>query len=271
MRSGSRRLTALTRGSRRLTALARDLRREQGSRRSAAIATAASVLLIVCGVGCGGGGSAVIVSVGRGGRNVITRAMFDHWMLVAALRDGEGPHGRAAKPGAVPDPPDYTACIRYLGENLPPPVSRETLKNDCRRQRMAIKEQVLSSLITGEWFIAEGEARGFKVSVREEHERVTQVAHTNRFASPGSYQRFLRHGAETDADRLFRARITLFSGRIQQQLEASSSLRAREIALQRFGTIFPTKWASETSCRRGFVVPNCKQYRGAQHPEIRMP
>jgi hypothetical protein len=187
----------------------------------------AGAVAVMCLVGCGGAAGPAGNVVVRVGKNVVTRAMFSHWMRVTALRDNGSVSGEA------------------------------------------LRDQVLSSLITAEWFFAEGEARGLHVTSAEIRERVAQVMR-NGFPSRAAFARYLRQGGETEADQSFRSRIKLFSAKIQAQLMDEPTADARQRALLAFVERFPERWAAKTSCRRGFVVANCREYKGAMHPEARL-
>lgn len=227
----------------------------------------ALALLMVNMSGCGGGSSAVVVNVGGG--NVVRREMVLHWMRVAALRDGE----ESGYVGGVPDPPRYTRCIKELAAAPPtalrPARGRSVLKGECAQRYEGLKTQVLQSLITAEWFFAEGKARGLSVSSAEERARVARVSR-NRFATRAAWEGYLRRGGETEADQMFRSKIKLYSAKIEQQLAPGGSASERQRALIEFVKGFPAKWAPRTRCQSGYVVADCAQYKGSIPPSAQL-
>lgn len=244
-------------------------RREALARGTLLLLAASAAWLAAALPGCGGGSSAVVVRVGSGGRDVITRGTFSHWMLVTALRDAEesgyGPSG-SLRDVVVPDPPRFQACVRSLvlaGAK----DARASLKQTCRRRYAALKAQVLASLMTAEWFFAEGEARGLRVSAAEVEARDARVER-NAFKTEQRFQAYLRRGAETEADRRFRSRIKLFSAKIAEQVEGDGPTAERQRRLLGFMKGFARKWAAHTRCSRGYVVAGCREYRGSAPAEL---
>jgi hypothetical protein len=231
------------------------------------LATIIVVLAVAGTLGCGRSGgqpSAVLVRVGAS--HVITQGMFTHWMLVAALRDAEesGYGAGGTQRVVVPDPPKYVACIASLPAKLGAATpSRGSVKRQCEQHYDVLKAQVLQSLITAEWFFAEGEARGLHVSGAEVKRRVAKVRR-NGFATQAAWESYLRRGGETEADQQFRSRLKLYAAKVQPQLAGG-----RE-ALLAFVKDFPIRWAARTNCRNGFVVADCKQYRGPASPEVQI-
>jgi len=189
--------------------------------------------------------------------------MFAHWMSITARRDAESGNeaGPFEKSITVPDPPNYTVCVDSLASEAGATPNRSNLKQQCEQRYTALKEQVLESLITAEWFFAEGEVRGLRVSTGEEAQRVKQVRQ-NGFRTEAEYEAYLHRGGETQADQLFRSRIKLFSAKLQQQIEGSGSAEERRRTLYGYMAHFGGRWSTKTDCRRGFVVPGCSQYKG---------
>jgi hypothetical protein len=233
------------------------------------VAMAVALGLVGLGVtGCGGSGGVVAEVAGK----TITKASFDHWMAVTAIRDYEPVPRGPVSSGVLPDPPRYAACIAHLQASAPhtvgaTPPSREQLKKQCQQGYRALREQVLSSLITGWWLIAEGEARGLKASASEVKRRAKQIEKTE-FANNAELRRYLKDTKETVADRLFRAKIKVFSKKIEDQITAST--HEGRNAVTRFVLGFPREWAAKTTCRPGYVMYNCREYKGPIPPEARL-
>jgi hypothetical protein len=231
----------------------------------------AAVMVVGCVVGCGGGGSSAegVVVVRVGGR-VISRASVDHWVRVIAVVDYELRPASPVPAWVIPDPPLFTACVAHLRATAVTPVpSRSHLLGDCRARYVMIRQQALEFLITGMSLINEGEARG----LRPTSQQVTQHVETVRKALYGSwtvFKQYLASTGETIADQRLRAEIKLPAEAIEQQIltRKGASTTQRDHALVRFDETFPKDWAAKTSCSPGYIVPNCKQYKGSQKPQI---
>lgn len=236
-----------------------------------------AIVAAVVGVcGCGGAGASDVV-VARVRGNVITKAMFDHWMGITAVRDYE-PYPRGPVPrGVVPDPPSYRACIGHLRASLgkpgePPRSATATaLRQRCAQQYAMLRAQVLQSLITTEWVIGEGEELGLDPSGAEIERKSRQIRHSE-FASEAAFRAYLKYTGETLADQLFRGKVKAVSAKIERRLEGEGrTLKARQQAFAAFSRRFPRRWAARTSCRSGYVVPDCREYRGPSAPEAILP
>ncbi|HEY5262490.1 MAG TPA: hypothetical protein VIJ33_10275, partial [Solirubrobacteraceae bacterium] len=129
---------------------------------------------------CGGGvpGDAVVSVNG----SPVTTATFNHWMTVAANASSASTTSGAATPKTpVPDPPTYKACIAHLEATAPKPAKGQSkptpaaLKTQCEQQYTALKQQVLSFLISANWLLGEASSQGVKMSDAEVQKQFNQV------------------------------------------------------------------------------------------------
>jgi|GEM_PF-1459371 hypothetical protein len=236
-----------------------------------------SVLLGATGaVGCGGASSASepVVEIGR---TVITMSTFDHWMHVAAIRDYQLRPLTPPPRWAIPDPPKYTVCVAHLEQtaHLPtapkPAPTVSQLKRQCERQQEQLRQQVLGSLITGWWYIEEGRNRGI-VATDSEIKRRFELSWKNNFTSKSELDTYLANTGETIADQLFRAKIKVYSTRLEEQygVRAGGGSTAQQRAFGEFISALPRKWAPKTTCRAGYVIPDCRQYKGPTPPTTQL-
>jgi hypothetical protein len=190
-------------------------------------------------------------------------------MSVLAVRDYELIPSGPIPSGVVPDPPLYTACIARA-QATSPAIKAPSAKRECQAKYDALREQVLGFLITGESLISEGEARHVSTSRGKLLRRFAKVKATEFDNSTAKLRTYFKLTGETMADQLFRARIKVSSETIEHGIMAAKgvSLTRREHELARFGEDVPVKWAAKTTCRSGYVVPNCKEYRGKLRPRI---
>jgi hypothetical protein len=237
--------------------------------------SAAMVVFVVLasGSGCGGdkpAGAEVEVKV-RG--NVITKAMVDHWLHVTAVRDYQLHPLTPAPSGVVPDPPRYTKCIAYMKAIAdkpltPKPAPGTSFKAQCEQRDQALRTQVLNSLITGYWLIGEGETRGL-VATDQAIKQYFEMTWKNAYKNKAEFDTSLRNAGETISDQLLRAKIKVFSTEIEKQYGVKGGVGANP-ALLKFLAAFPKKWAARTTCKQGYVVANCKEYKGKLSPEAQL-
>jgi foldase protein PrsA len=224
--------------------------------------------------GCGKSSSdRVVVEVGSSAQ--ITASMVSHWLPIVAIRDYDlSPQG-AVPAWVIPDPPRFTTCIGHLESAATdpakpqPPVTRDALLRQCRSRNQALRQQTLAFLITGEALIADAKTRGLASTDREARQRLARVNATE-FPSRTALQKYLKATGETEADQLLRARIKLASTKIEAQLEDAKgqSTQQRNRALLLFTEGFAKKWAAKTTCQPGYVIPNCREYKGSLAPQI---
>lgn len=203
----------------------------------------------------------------------ITAGTVDHWMALTAVRNYELYPQRAVPPGALPDPPAYRRCIAFLRETVPADrsssVTASSLKTQCRQKEEALHSQVVSQLITGYWFIAAAREAGIHLTSAEVQARYRHATQ-DQFHTAKAFEVFLARTGETVADQHFRAEIKLSSEKLEARILALP-LSKRGPALLRFVTEFPPKWAARTTCAPGYVVPNCREYRGKTPPRAELP
>lgn len=121
--------------------------------------------------------------------------------------------------------------------------------------------QALGFLITSEWVLGEAAARHMSVSEAEVKKRYTQLVHQS-FPKAGSLQKYLAKSGETEADLLARIKVELLASRIAAKITSGKSASKRTAILAGFETNFQKHWKSLTSCDPGYVMEDCKQYKG---------
>jgi phosphatidylethanolamine-binding protein (PEBP) family uncharacterized protein/uncharacterized membrane protein YgcG len=125
----------------------------------------------------------------------------------------------------------------------------------------------LGFLITSEWMLGEATARGITVSEAEVKQRLTELEHKS-FPKAGSLEKFLSKSGETEADLLARIKVELLASRIAAKIAAGKSATQRTTLLAGFQNNFHTHWKSLTSCNPGYVMEDCKQYKGAPEAPV---
>jgi hypothetical protein len=190
------------------------------------------VLLLVAALGAPGPARALVAphvpNVATVLRVPIRRAVFQHWMLVAA---------RSAQPKATI--PAYPS----------------------RRWR-ALKAQTMQFLVSARWLEGEARLRGVRVG-KAEALRMLRSTRRAAFPKPGSFQRFLARSAMTLADIVYRVRLDALSNRIRADvLRGIHGAKARQDALDAFVTGFQARWKARTVCARRYVIAECGRVVG---------
>lgn len=231
----------------------------------------AAVTVVAAAGAAGCGTSADVVAEVNGA--AITKPVLDHWLHILAVRSYQLHPLTPVPAGIVPDPPRYSSCIAYLKtlgtakrSALPYLNVEKPLRTRCKEQYEQLRAQALRSLITADWLIGEGKARGF-VASESAIRKFYEMSWKNGYASRAEFLKSLANAGETISDQLFRAKVKVFSAQIEKQYAVNGVAATNNPALGRFLIGFPTKWTAKTSCRKGYVVPNCKQYKGKVPPE----
>jgi foldase protein PrsA len=181
---------------------------------------AARLLMVLCALG-----ATVAVATGCGGvpgnavaevdGNAIETDTFDHWMQVAAKASGQ--------PGAtVPDPPEYKQCVANKRKTTPKPgkgqpkVTDSALKDQCKQEYEAMRDQVVQMLVYYEWIQGEAEERSIEVSDAEVRKSFDEQKKQS-FPKEADYKKFLKDYGQTEEDILLRIRLDLLSAKIRDQ------------------------------------------------------
>jgi foldase protein PrsA len=227
-------------------------------RRSCIVLTLGALLLAAVGLTACGDGIADNIAVRVRDRS-IARATVTHWMSVIAGEVSTGPNQPEPQ---VPDPPRYSACIAYrrsfpttsvTGRAKPTSVE---LKHECGFEFQKEKLKALYFLISCDWVIGEAAEVGVTLTHKDV---VAQLVLLERQAPNAAlFRRFIVGARGTVPDMLLRIQLNLLTMRIQAKLE-SEARRTQPTVPQR-------QRALDTSCRPGYVVPICKQYKVPKVP-----
>jgi phosphatidylethanolamine-binding protein (PEBP) family uncharacterized protein len=121
--------------------------------------------------------------------------------------------------------------------------------------------QALGFLITSEWVLGEAAARHITISEAEVKQRYAQLVHQS-FPKAGSLKAYLSKSGETEADLLARIKVELLASRIAAKITAGKGSSSRTALLTAFETNFHAHWKRLTDCHAGYVMEDCKQYKG---------
>jgi Raf kinase inhibitor-like YbhB/YbcL family protein len=121
--------------------------------------------------------------------------------------------------------------------------------------------RALGFLVSSVWLVSEASAQGVSVSAAEVKQRLA-VLKRQSFPTAGSLGKFLAKSHETEADLLGRVKVELLESRIAAKVTAGRSAAQRKSILADFQQAFQRRWKSRTTCRAGYVMEDCSEYRG---------
>jgi phosphatidylethanolamine-binding protein (PEBP) family uncharacterized protein len=129
------------------------------------------------------------------------------------------------------------------------------------------QHHALGFLISSSWILGEAVQRNISVGAGEVQKRLASLE-KQQFPKAGQLQSYLRKSHQTKADLLARVKVELLQARISEQVAANASSNgAREAALASFQKRFAARWKAVTTCKPGYVMEDCREYRGAPEPQ----
>lgn len=157
----------------------------------------------------------------------------------------------------------------------PPAPSTAQLERKCAENYQAVERHILNVLIVFQWDIQEAEADDLnptEAEVRTEFARFTR----EHYPQPGELQRLLAYTGERYSDDLMRMRMDLIGVRVavrqlaKMGIDPANGTAAQSRAFLAWSHNTIKQWVAKTSCRKGHVVNNCKQYHGPLEPDPRI-
>jgi Raf kinase inhibitor-like YbhB/YbcL family protein len=131
--------------------------------------------------------------------------------------------------------------------------------------RAALKNQTLGFLITSQWVLAEAAHLGISVSEAEVHQRLHQVT-AKQFPKAAQLKHYLNSIGETEADLLMRVKAELLESKISQHVTAGKTASTEQhLLISDFQKSFEARWRARTSCRPGYVMEDCLEFKGTPH------
>jgi phosphatidylethanolamine-binding protein (PEBP) family uncharacterized protein len=194
------------------------------------------LLLAVAGllVGCGGGSSASSSSVPSSPASSSTQGVVSSADAVAFV---------SGTPIAKTSYQHWLAVENALGGASSP------------------SHQALGFLITSQWVLGEAAARRITVSDAEVKRRFEKLMRTS-FPKAGSLKKYLAKSGETEADLLARIKVELLEQRIAASVTAGKKGAEGKSLLSAFQTAFQRHWKRYTTCKSGYVMEDCSEYKG---------
>jgi hypothetical protein len=226
------------------------------------------VLAAACVGACGGGGgsSNVVANVGS---TAITKSEISHWISTLVGGDFYEVARRHRVPaGLVSEPANYGECVTSLEDGIAHSGfkrkgSAAELASKCHELHRALKEQTAEYLIEAQWLMALGREAGVTAGQKEINEILTRIKH--EYLSERRFQQFLANNRRSLADELFVIKLDVVRQKLSEKVTAGGDKAIAK--LFQMGR----KWDARTSCKSGYVVEHCSQFRGASTPAPGLP
>jgi foldase protein PrsA len=170
---------------------------------------------------CGGGGGVPGNAVVKIGSDSIKTSEFDHWLKVAATSQQQ--QTGAAGPAAIPQPPEFTACIATKKKTATKPAKGQptptdkTYKAQCKQEYESLRDSVMQFLISSAWIEGESHDQGVKLSdadVKKDFDK----QRTQSFPKDKDYAAFLKSSGYIQEDLLYRMKVQSLSTKLRAQI-----------------------------------------------------
>jgi phosphatidylethanolamine-binding protein (PEBP) family uncharacterized protein len=213
-------------------------------------------------------------SILKGGAVTRTRAYLPALSLLSiGLLAGCGGGSSSSSTPAVPASPAALASVQgsTASADAVVYVSKTPISKASYQHWLAVEtalgangspsHQALGFLITSEWVLGEAAARHIEVSEAEVKQRYDQLLHQS-FPKAGSLKKYLSKSGQTEADLLARIKVEMLASKIAAKVTAGKSSGQRTTVLTAFENSFHAHWKAYTNCKPGYVMEDCKQYKG---------
>ncbi len=197
--------------------------------------------------------------------------IFVAFAVLAALLAGCGgssaPKATSSTAPVTPGSKPASSSVPAVAYVAGTPISKASYEHWLTIERALgaggnLGHRALAFLLTSSWMLGEASARHVSVSEAEVHKRLAELERRS-FPKAGQLQHFLATSGESTADLLARIRVELLASRIAGQLAGKK--------LTGFERSFHDHWKSLTNCLPGYVMEDCKQYRGGGEPQLSKP
>jgi hypothetical protein len=232
-----------------------------------------TLLLALALSSCGGGDSSDSLTHIQGSSATITKPMLDHWMRTMVGGDFRSNVGTKGPVGLVSEPANYPACIRAAKTVIPRSYKGRLKINDaeisakCHLLYKTVKAQALSFLLSVQWTVLEGEEQGIRISDAELHRHFRDFQREVYGSSLAKQHKYLMERHWNVADVLYQFKRNMLVSRILPKFKArvekagGGDRTYARLALERYRGLI-----AKTSCKPGYVVEGCKEYRAPAVP-----
>ncbi|MHB1538436.1 MAG: hypothetical protein ACYCUM_08605 [Solirubrobacteraceae bacterium] len=135
-------------------------------------------------------------------------------------------------------------------------------------ERVNPAHRALGFLISSSWVLGEAADRHVSVSEAEVHRRLSGLERRS-FPKQGQLAAYLKRSHQSEADLLARVKVESLQAKLSEAASRSAKgASARAAALASFQKTFVAHWKPLTSCEAGYVMEDCRQYRGGPEPGL---
>src|SRR3954454_21308276 len=181
------------------------------------LAALAAVFLVIAGCG---GDDVPSDSVAKVGDAKITKEQFNHWFTASVKQQAQST-GTKPENVVAPDPPDFTKCVAAKAKaptpkGVPKPDPK-ALKSQCKQEYEGLRDQTLQFLISSQWLTQEAAKR--KITATDQEVQTTfQQQKKQSFPKEAAYQKFLQSSGQSEADLLYRVKLSVLTNKLQQAI-----------------------------------------------------
>jgi hypothetical protein len=202
-------------------------------------------------------GSAVV----QIGDAAISPAAYAHWMAIGAATV-EMPKPTGPLPTVTEyTPPAFTACVARRRALVASANRIPALRSECRKIYEGIQARVLNFLVTGYWLRGEAAEMHASVSQAEVHRKFKEYRQED-FPTPAAFQRLEEASHQSVRDLEFAVETRMLSTRLLERFTRRvGNGKTEQATITAFNRYIASRWLPRTSCKPGYVVKDCKQYR----------
>jgi hypothetical protein len=225
----------------------------------------ASAALVAGALGACGSSSDQTIAEVRGA-SPISNGLLDHWIRIESVLAYDTIPKAPIPKGVVPVPPHYGACIAFLGtkpflvESGKPKETHAQLKARCGKRYEEIKQKALSYMIAARWVRGELAQKGIHVSQNEVAKAIRNFK-IKDFEHPQEFAKYMIYAGLSPQDLHFIIEITTLETSLEERdlSKKGFTIKQRQQALAGF----IKRWTVKTTCKPGYRVPGCREYRGS--------
>lgn len=175
-------------------------------------------------------------------------------------------------PGTHPAATTSAAAVAYVSGT---PISKSAYEHWLSVERALggganASHRTLAFLLTSSWMLGEGAGRHISVSQGEIEKRFQTLVHKD-FPKAGQLQRYFAKSHETREDLLSRIRVELVKQRIAAEVSKGGGAQSTSAKFAAFERSFHDRWKRVTNCLAGYVMEDCRQYRGGPEAALSQP
>lgn len=236
------------------------------------LALLVALTMVACGASTSRDPDPVVAEVQH---TPITRSALNHWMATIVGGDYEESLNSQAPAGLVSDPPNYRSCISAIESIGPakagssPQAINSELESRCHQLYPALEQQALTFLISQVWLAQQGAEHKLAVTDTEVNRRLEQLK-AEQFPNDAAFAAYLTKRRWSLSDELTLVRKDLMTEKLEGLVEHSlAKTGATPKAIQRaivnlyYDNV--KKYTKLTSCRPGYISPDCSQYKAPAH------